>query len=125
MGTGTRPVAAIGSIRQGVRSAADRKGDHRVTRAERMLAALQARFGEASIEVEDESHLHAGHAGAPRGGESHYRVRVESAAFRGLSRIERHRLIHDILKEELTAGVHALALELSVPPPDPGAAASS
>ena len=96
-----------------------------MTRAERMLAALQARFGEASIEVEDESHLHAGHAGAPRAGESHYRVRIESAAFRGLSRIERHRLIHDILKEELAAGVHALALELSVPPPDPGAAAST
>lgn len=96
-----------------------------MTRAERMLAALQARLGEASIEVEDESHLHAGHAGAPLGGESHYRVRVESAAFRGLSRIERHRLIHDILKEELAAGVHALALELSVPPPGPGAAAGS
>lgn len=90
-----------------------------------MLAALQARLGEASIEVEDESHLHAGHAGAPLGGESHYRVRVECAAFRGLSRIERHRLIHDILKAELAAGVHALALELSVPSPDPGAAANS
>lgn len=96
-----------------------------MTRAERMLAALQARLGEASIEIEDESRLHAGHAGAPPGGESHYRVRVESAAFRGLSRIERHRLIHDILKEELTTGVHALALELSVPPPDSGAAANS
>lgn len=96
-----------------------------MTRAERMLAALQARLGEASIEVEDESHLHAGHAGAPLGGESHYRVRVESAAFRGLSRIERHRLIHDILKDELAAGIHALALELSVPPPEQGAAAGS
>ena len=96
-----------------------------MTRAERMLAALRAQLGEASIEVEDESHLHAGHAGAPRGGESHYRVRIESAAFRGLSRIERHRLVHDILKEELAAGVHALALELSVPPPASGAAANS
>ena len=96
-----------------------------MTRAERMLAALQARLGDASIDIEDESHRHAGHAGAPRGGESHYRVRIESAAFRGLSRIERHRLVHDILRAELAAGVHALALELSVPPPEPGAAAGA
>ena len=93
-----------------------------MTRAERMLAALQARLGSASIEIEDESRLHAGHAGAPQGGESHYRVKIESTAFHGLSRIERHQLVHEILKAELTGGVHALALELSVPAPEPGAA---
>ena len=93
-----------------------------MNRAERMLAALRARLGSASIEIEDESRLHAGHAGAPQGGESHYRVKIESTAFRGLSRIERHQLVHEILKEELARGVHALALELSVPAPDPGAA---
>ncbi len=93
-----------------------------MTRSERMHGALQARLGPAHIEVEDESHLHAGHAGAPRGGESHYRIRIESAGFRGLSRIDRHRLVHDILKSELMGGVHALALELSVPgTPDGGA----
>ena len=91
-----------------------------MTRAERMLAALQARLGAASIEIEDESRLHAGHAGAPKEGESHYRVRIESAVFEGLNRIERHRLIHEILKDELASGVHALALELSVPQPDAG-----
>lgn len=85
------------------------------TRAERMLALLRERLGDARIEVEDESRLHAGHAGAPAGGESHYRVRIESGAFRGLGRIERHRLVHNILADELASGVHALALELTVP----------
>ncbi len=86
-----------------------------------MLDALQARLPAARIEIEDESRLHAGHAGAPRGGESHYRIRIESAAFRGLSRIDRHRLVHDILRDELAGGVHALALELSAPEPEPAA----
>lgn len=88
------------------------------TRAERMLALLRGRLGDARIEVEDESRLHAGHAGAPPGGESHYRVRIVSEEFRGLGRIERHRLVHEILAGEIAAGVHALALELSAPGED-------
>ncbi len=95
-----------------------------MTRAERMLAALQAGLDGARIVIDDESHLHAGHAGAPKGGESHYRVRIESERFRGLSRIERHRLVHGMLQDELADGLHALALELSVPEsgPEPAAA---
>ncbi len=59
----------------------------------------------------DESHLHKGHHGARPGGETHYRVRIASAAFRGKSRIEMHRAINALLADELAAQVHALAIE--------------
>ncbi len=90
------------------------------TRAEQMLAKLNKRFGSAEIEVKDESHLHVGHAGAPEGGESHYRVRIRSASFEGMGRVERHRIVHEILADDLAGGVHALALELSIPGEAPG-----
>lgn len=77
-------------------------------RIEKRLAdALQP----ARLDVIDESHLHKGHHGARPGGETHYRVRVASAAFRGKSRIEMHRAINALLAEELAGGVHALAIE--------------
>jgi BolA protein len=65
--------------------------------------------------VIDESAQHAGHGGHQSEGESHFRVNVTSAAFRGKSRIERHRIIHEILAEELAGRVHALALVASAP----------
>lgn len=65
----------------------------------------------SELEVVDESGRHAGHAGARPEGETHFRIRVASAAFEGRSRIERHRIIHQILEEELAGGVHALAIE--------------
>lgn len=64
------------------------------------------------LEVIDESALHAGHAGARPEGESHFRVRVSSPAFDQLSRIEAHRMVHDIIKEELAGPIHAFALEI-------------
>ncbi|HEY7764351.1 MAG TPA: BolA family protein [Aestuariivirgaceae bacterium] len=63
------------------------------------------------LEVIDESGRHAGHAGARPEGETHFRIRVASAAFDGRSRLERHRIIHQILEEELAGSVHALAIE--------------
>ena len=67
------------------------------------------------LEIVDESHLHAGHAGAREGGESHFRIDVVSAAFAGRARITRHRLVHDILAEEIAGPVHALSLTARTP----------
>ncbi len=69
----------------------------------------------ARLEIVDESHLHAGHAGARVGGESHYRVEIVAAAFGGLSRVDRQRLVYDILADELRGGVHALSLSTRTP----------
>jgi BolA protein len=76
---------------------------------------LTAAFAPQSLEVVDESHRHEGHAGHRPGGETHFRVYIVSEAFRGKSRIERHRMINQILAGELAAGVHALAIHASAP----------
>ena len=67
------------------------------------------------LEVVDESHRHAGHAGSRPGGNTHFRVRVVSSRFKGMGRIERQRLIYDLLAEELASGVHALAIDAKEP----------
>lgn len=72
-----------------------------------------------ALEIENESHRHAGHAGSPGTGESHFRLRVVSAAFEGLGRVDRQRLVYSILAEELKGPVHALAVR-AVSPTDPG-----
>ena len=76
---------------------------------------LEAAFSPQVLIVEDESALHAGHAGAPGGGESHFRVRIVSSAFKAMPRVERQRRVYAVLKEELAAGVHALALVTLTP----------
>ena len=76
---------------------------------------LTEAFAPDSLRVEDESHLHAGHAGHRPGGQTHYRVYIVSNAFRGKSRIERHRAINAALAEELAGGVHALAIHAATP----------
>jgi BolA protein len=76
---------------------------------------LTAAFAPESLRVEDESHRHEGHAGHRPGGQSHFRVHIVSAAFRGKSRLERHRMINEILAGELNGGVHALAIHASAP----------
>jgi len=65
----------------------------------------------SSLAVIDESHLHAGHSGSREGGQTHFRVRIEAAAFAGLSRVAIHRTINGILADELQTGVHALAID--------------
>lgn len=67
------------------------------------------------LEILDESHLHAGHAGARPEGETHFRVRVVSAAFSGMSRIDRHRRVNALLASELAGPVHALAIDARAP----------
>jgi BolA family transcriptional regulator, general stress-responsive regulator len=76
---------------------------------------LREAFSPESLEVQDESHLHEGHAGHRAGGETHFRVYIVAQAFSGKSRIERHRLINATLAAELAGSVHALALHAKAP----------
>ena len=76
---------------------------------------LREAFIPESLEVQDESHLHEGHAGHRPGGESHFRIYIVSDAFKGKSRIERHRMINAILASELKGSVHALAIHAQAP----------
>jgi len=76
---------------------------------------LSRAFAPASLDVVDESHQHVGHAGHRPGGETHFRVTIVAEAFRGKSRLERHRMVNETLASELTGGVHALAIHASAP----------
>jgi BolA family transcriptional regulator, general stress-responsive regulator len=81
---------------------------------ERIVARLTA-LDPTLLDVVDESHLHAGHAGAREGGGTHYRVRIVSAQFEHRSRVARHRLIYGLLTAEFADGLHALALVAKTP----------
>jgi BolA family transcriptional regulator, general stress-responsive regulator len=72
-------------------------------------AALERQLAPAQLLVEDDSALHAGHPGAREGG--HFRVRVVSDRFRGLSAVARHRMVYQAIEPLLGKGVHALAIE--------------
>jgi BolA protein len=85
------------------------------TRAERIELALQAAFAPTDLQVADESALHAGHAGARAGGETHYQVHLVSPRFSGMSRVERSRAVHAALEAEFAGGLHALSLRLYAP----------
>ncbi|MFL6820252.1 MAG: BolA family protein [Bradyrhizobium sp.] len=76
---------------------------------------LREAFSPDSVEVTDESHLHEGHSGHRPGGQTHFRVYIVSPAFKGKSRIERHRMINDALATELAGSVHALAIRAEAP----------
>ena len=86
---------------------------------ERMEVKLRDALASTDVQVIDESHKHAGHivheGGAPHGGETHFRIRIVSAAFAGRSRVERHRAVNAVLAGEFAAGLHALALDLRAP----------
>lgn len=89
-----------------------------MTRADRIRSALEAAFAPARVTVADDSHRHAGHAGARPEGETHYSVAVISPAFAGQSRVARSRAVHAALAAEFTGGMHALALRLATPEED-------
>jgi BolA protein len=78
-------------------------------RMRRIEALLRERVGATRVEVIDESHLHAGHAGA-QGGAGHFRAHVVSPRFAGLSRIEAQRLVYQALADMIGPDIHALAL---------------
>lgn len=79
--------------------------------AEKLTASLHPE----ALDVTDDSARHAGHSGAQPGGETHFNVRIVSAHFNGLPRVARHRLVYEILADELRARVHALALTTLTP----------
>ena len=81
----------------------------------RIAEKLAAAFAPQSLDVVDESHQHQGHAGHRPGGQTHFTVHIVSEAFRGKSRIERHRMVNQTLSGELADGVHALAIHASAP----------
>jgi len=84
-------------------------------REQRLRQLLESRFAPDLLVIEDESHLHAGHAGAA-GGQSHFRVRIVAEAFRGVSPVARHRLVYAAVDDLLKTDIHALAIEASPPP---------
>ena len=78
---------------------------------------LRERLAPTQLEVLDESHQHAGHAGANGSGfGTHFRVRITSHRFTGLGRVARHRLVYDALQDFIDQGLHALAIEAEEPP---------
>jgi BolA protein len=83
-----------------------------LTKADRIEAALRAALAPSVLDVMNESHKHAGHAGDDGTGETHYHVRIASAAFEGKSRIARHRAIHAAIGPDLMAEIHALSLDI-------------
>ena len=78
---------------------------------EKLMVALRP----SRLDVVNESHLHAGHSSSPGTGESHFRVLIVSNGFAGKTRVERHRMINDVLADELKGGVHALAIKACAP----------
>jgi len=96
-----RGFSRTGASVMSIRDAIERK----------LTAALEPEH----LDIVDESHLHAGHAGARAGGDSHFRVHIVARAFAGKSRIERQRLVNAVLTAEFAAGLHALALTTLTP----------
>ncbi len=76
---------------------------------------LSNAFQPSRLEVEDDSARHHGHAGATPGGESHFNVFIESAAFAGQGKVARQRMVYRALAEELAGPVHALSLRTRAP----------
>jgi BolA protein len=81
----------------------------------RLRAKLEAALSPVSLDIEDESAKHAGHAGAREGGETHYRIRIVSQSFAGMNRVQRQRAVYAAVAEELAERVHALSLVTLTP----------
>ena len=84
-------------------------------RKERIRASLTTGFTPEALEVIDESDRHAGHAGASPQGETHFKVKIVSAAFIGQTRVARHRAITAALTDEFDSGLHALSIDAKAP----------
>ena len=82
---------------------------------EKLERKLTDAFAPARLQIEDDSARHAGHAGARQGGESHFNVVIESAAFEGLSLVQRQRMVYAALAQELAGPVHALSVKALAP----------
>jgi BolA protein len=85
-----------------------------MTRAETIRSRLAAALAPTALDIEDESHRHAGHAGA-RDGRGHFRVRIVSAAFEGQSPLARHRAVYAALGDLMQTDIHALVIDARTP----------
>lgn len=84
------------------------------TRQDRLEQRLREALRPDALQIKDQSHLHAGHAGASDG-RSHFAVRLTAAAFDGLSRIQRHRLVYDAVGDMMDTDIHALSITALTP----------
>jgi BolA protein len=85
-----------------------------MSKQEQIETRLRAAFEPRVLEVVDDSESHRGHAGFQEGGESHFNVAIRADAFKGMSRVARHRAIHGALGPELIGSIHALSLDVDV-----------
>ena len=83
--------------------------------ADQIEAALRESLAPVALQVIDDSHLHAGHAGAREG--RHFTVKISSPRFAGLTRLAQHRLVYSALAHLIPQGIHALAIEAHIPDP--------
>jgi BolA protein len=81
----------------------------------RLKEKLTVALSPKRLDIINESQMHAGHRSSPGTGESHFRILIVSDAFQGKSRVERHRLVNEALKDELSGRIHALALATYAP----------
>lgn len=88
--------------------------------ADRIRAKLTAALQPTRLVIRDDSHRHAGHAGARPEGETHFHVEIVSAAFAGAGRVARQRRVYALLAEEMAGPIHALALATLTPEEDSG-----
>ena len=86
-----------------------------MTMKELLTQRLNARLAPIYLLVEDQSSQHIGHAGWREGGETHFSLDIVSAAFEGKSRVERHRLVNEVVDEAFRRGLHALAIKARAP----------
>jgi len=85
------------------------------TMEETIRVKLETGLSPSHLEVINESHLHAGHQGSPGTGDSHFRLKIVADAFAGKSRVERHRIVNDLLADEFAGALHALAIKAAAP----------
>ena len=83
-----------------------------MTKTDRINLALRTSFKDSQISVIDDSESHRGHAGFSEGGESHFQIKIVWQGFESMSRIARHRAVHEALGNELLNDIHALTLDL-------------
>ncbi len=86
-----------------------------MTAEARMREKLMLGLEPTRLDIVNESEMHAGHRSSPGTGESHFRILVVSAAFAGKSRVDRHRMVNELLADELAGRIHALALKTYAP----------
>ena len=86
-----------------------------MTRASQIAALLENHFSPTALKVEDDSHKHAGHAGANPSGGSHIRIHITAEAFREKARVARHRMVYEALEGHFAEGLHALQISAKSP----------